>query len=163
MTGDSTRQALLAVLEPALAKSGYDVEDVEVSSAGRRSVVRVLVDSETGVTLDDIAAATHLVSDVLDGSDALGEAPYTLEVTSPGVDRPLKLPRHWRRNVGRLVRVTSSDTSQVTGRIQSAEDDSAVLDVDGSQRKVLYADVVKARVEVEFSRPAASGAARGTE
>ena len=160
MTGDSTRQALLAMLEPALAESGYDVEGVEVSSAGRRSVVRVLVDSEVGVTLDDIAAATRLVSNLLDDSDVLGEAPYTLEVTSPGIDRPLRLPRHWRRNVGRLVRVSSNEAAPVTGRIRSADEDHAVLDVDGSEQEIRYADVAKARVEVEFNRPAEQGAAR---
>lgn len=157
MSGHSARQALLEALQPPLTAAGYDVEDVQVSSAGRRSVVRVLVDSESGVTLDDIAEATHLVSDLLDRNDLLGETPYTLEVTSPGVDRPLTLPRHWRRNLGRLVTVTGHDSAPFTGRVRRVDDTAAVLDVDGSERQVRYTDVAKARVEVEFSRPAGSG------
>jgi len=149
-------------LEEPLAKSGLDLEGVEMSSAGRRSLVRVLVDQDGGVTLDDIADATQVISEVLDSSDVLGDAPYTLEVTSPGTDRPLTLPRHWRRNVDRLVKVTNVDGVTFTGRVVSTDEDSAVLDVDGSRRQVGFADVTKARVEIEFNRPKTAGSRGAT-
>jgi ribosome maturation factor RimP len=153
VTGHQPQQALLEVLEEPLARSGLDLEAVEMASAGRRSLVRVLVDQDGGVTLDDIAEATHLVSEVLDESEVLGDAPYTLEVTSPGTDRPLTLPRHWRRNLDRLVKVTTRDGDTFTGRVMQTEDEGAVLDVDGTKRDVVYADVAMARVQIEFSRP----------
>src|SRR3954465_3991900 len=100
-----SRQRVRDVLEPVVAGAGYDLEDVHVTAAGRRSVVRVVVDRDGGLDLDAVAEVSRVVSGVLDETDGTGEAPYTLEVTSPGVDRPLTEPRHWRRAAGRLVRV----------------------------------------------------------
>ena len=157
MTGHQPQQELLAVLEKPLATSGLDLEGVEISQAGRRSLVRVLVDQDGGVTLDDIADATRVVSDVLDQTDVLGESPYTLEVTSPGIGRPLTLPRHWRRNVDRLVKVTTTSGDTWTGRVVSADEEHATLDVDDTVREISYADVAKARVEIEFNRRKNSG------
>jgi ribosome maturation factor RimP len=161
VTGHPPQQELLETLEQPLAQSGLDLEGVEVSQAGRRSLVRVLVDQDGGVTLDDIADATHLVSDVLDSSDVMGESPYTLEVTSPGTDRPLTLPRHWRRNTDRLVKVSTLTGDTFTGRVLSTDDDQARLEVDGTTREVAYADVAKAKVQIEFNRP--KSAARSAE
>ena len=79
-------------------------------------------------------------------------APYTLEVSSPGVARPLRLPRHWRRNIGRLVRVVLEDGNDVLGRIQIADETGAVLEVDGSSRRLPYDAIRTARVQVEFRR-----------
>ncbi len=94
MTGQQPTEALREVLQDPLAASGLDLEGIQMSTAGRRSVVRVLVDKDGGVTLDDVADATRAVGEALDDSDVMGEQPYTLEVTSRGVDRPLTLPRH---------------------------------------------------------------------
>lgn len=163
MTGHQPQQAVLEALEGPLASSGLDLEAVELSSAGRRSLVRVLVDHDGGVTLDDIADATRLVGHVLDDSDVLGDSPYTLEVTSPGTDRPLTLPRHWRRNLDRLVKVTVRDGATFTGRVTHTDDTSAVLDVEGAARAVAYAEVETARVQIEFNRPRAAEAARLSE
>ena len=138
------------LLSQPLSKLGYDVEAVEITPAGKRRVLRLAVDKDGGVTLDDVADATRAVNDVLDESDVMGGQPYTLEVTSRGVDRPLTLPRHWRRNAKRLVKVTLADGSTVTGRITASDDESATLDVDGSARTVPYADVTKALVQIEF-------------
>lgn len=157
MTGHPSTESLLNVLREPLATSGLDVEAIEISTAGRRRVVRVLVDKDGGVTLDDLAAATTVVSDNLDDSDMLDDRPYTLEVTSPGTDRPLTAPRHWRRNVDRLVRVTRSDGSTVTGRITGADDDEAVVAVEGEPVRIGYQDVAKARIEVEFNRRTPGG------
>ncbi len=156
MTSQQATEALLELLSPPLAAAGLDVEAVEISTAGRRRVVRVLVDKDGGVTLDDLAAATTLVGDSLDDAEALGERPYTLEVTSPGTDRPLTAPRHWRRNIDRLVAVTTHDASPLTGRIVEVYDDAAVLDSGGVATRIRYDEVARARVQLEFNRPRSS-------
>ena len=152
MSNDETRDRLAEVLTEPLAAAGLDVEAIEITPAGKRRMLRVAVDKDGGVTMDDIAEATKEVSRVLDGSDVMGEQPYTLEVTSPGTDRPLTLPRHWRRNEGRLVKVAARDGAGVTGRILRSDDQSATLDVDGQEQTVAYADVTKARIQIEFNK-----------
>ncbi len=150
---DATRDRIEAELIDPLRAFGVDVEAVELTPAGKRRVLRVAVDKDGGVTLDDVADATREISRVLDEeSDVMGEHPYTLEVTSRGVDRPLTLPRHWRRNADRLVKATLADDETVTGRILTSTDESVTLDVDGTQREVPYAEITKALVQIEFNR-----------
>ncbi len=148
---DSSR--ISDALRDPLSGLGLDLEGVEVTPAGKKRVLRVAVDKDGGVTLDDIAEATRAVSDELDGDDLMGERAYTLEVTSRGVDRPLTEPRHWRRNHDRLVRVSLRDGDQLTGRIGSCDDSGVSLDVSGSRQRLEYADVAKALVQIEFNRP----------
>jgi ribosome maturation factor RimP len=148
----TTAERIEAELVDPLAAQGLDVESVEVTPAGKRRLLRVAVDKDGGVTLDDVAAATREVGRVLDASDVMGEQPYTLEVTSRGVDRPLTLPRHWRRNADRLVKVTLDDGSTLKGRILGSSDDSVTLDVSGKQRELGFERVKKALVQVEFNR-----------
>jgi ribosome maturation factor RimP len=150
---DATRDRIEAELVDPLSVLGLDVEAVEITPAGKRRILRVAVDKDGGVTLDDVAEATREVSSVLDDSDVMGEMPYTLEVTSRGVDRPLTLARHWRRNTDRLVKVTLADGEELTGRIVECDDASAHVDVGGERRQVSYADVSKALVQIEFNRP----------
>lgn len=152
MSTDQTRDRLAEVLTEPLAANGLDVEAIELTPAGRRRLLRVAVDKDGGVTMDDIADATKEVSRLLDDADVMGEQPYTLEVTSPGTDRPLTLPRHWRRNQSRLVKVTTTDGSTLSGRIRSSDAESATLDVDGAERVVRFEDVAKARIQIEFNR-----------
>ena len=152
MSIDQTRDRLTGELTEPLAATGLDLEALELSQAGRRRMLRVAVDKDGGVTLDDIAEATREVSRVLDLSDVMGEQPYTLEVTSPGIDRPLTHPRHWRRNAGRLVKVSPREGEAVTGRITASDEDGAVLDVEGTERRFAYADVHKAKVQIEFTK-----------
>jgi ribosome maturation factor RimP len=149
----ASRARLVQLLTPAVEATGHDLEDLSVSPAGRRKVVRVVVDKDGGVTLDDVAEVSRVVSDVLDTPEAeqLLAGAYTLEVTSPGVDRPLTQARHWRRSVGRLVKAKTADTT-VTGRVLEADDAQATLDVDGTKRTLLYGEVVSALVQIEFSR-----------
>jgi ribosome maturation factor RimP len=135
-----------------LASLDLDVEAVELTPAGKRRVLRVAVDKDGGVTLDDVAEATRAVNDVLDDSDVMGQQPYTLEVTSRGVDRPLTLPRHWRRNRDRLVKVIPHEGEPVVGRITDSDDESATLDVSGATQVVAFEDVKKALVQIEFNR-----------
>ena len=153
---DAQVQKVVALLEPAVQATGVDLEDVEIRAVGRRIVVRVLVDSETGVSLDQVAAASTAVSEALDADDPFGDEPYTLEVSSPGVERPLTLPRHWRRSTGRLVAITTAKHEQVTGRITSVTDTEVELEIDvkgrTSRRTIALADVARAVVQVEFSR-----------
>ncbi|SDR68823.1 ribosome maturation factor RimP [Nocardioides scoriae] len=154
MTTSSTRDRLTEALTEPMTALGLDLEAVDLSAAGKRSVLRVAVDKDGGVSMDDIAEATREVSRVLDDGDLMGERAYTLEVSSRGVDRPLALPRHWRRNVGRLVQVTFADpaTEAVTGRLVSSDEDGAGLEVDGSPRRVLFDEVARAQVQIEFTK-----------
>jgi ribosome maturation factor RimP len=155
---DATRDRIEQELVGPLGALGLDLESVELTPAGKRRILRVAVDKDGGVTLDDVADATREVSRVLDESDVMGEQPYTLEVTSRGVDRPLTLPRHWRRNADRLVKVSLAGGENLTGRIVSSDDRTVELDVDGTRREVAYADVAKALVQIEFNRPTAKEA-----
>ena len=152
---DAIRDQIEAELTGPLSALGLDLEAVEVTPAGKRRILRVAVDKDGGVTLDDVAEGTREVERVLDGSDVMGEHPYTLEVTSRGVDRPLTLPRHWRRNADRLVKATLVDGQELTGRVLSSDDDAVSLDVDGATRELAYGDVAKALVQIEFNRPKA--------
>jgi ribosome maturation factor RimP len=148
---DSSR--IHEVLGDPLAALDLDLEAVELTPAGKFRVLRIAVDKDGGVTLDDIAEATKAVSAELDESDVMGEQAYTLEVTSRGVDRPLTEPRHWRRNRDRLVKVWLRDGTQATGRIGDSDDSGVTLDVSGAARRLSYDDVAKALVQIEFNRP----------
>jgi ribosome maturation factor RimP len=152
VAADQTRERLVEELTDPLLTLGLDLEGIELTPAGRRRVLRVAVDRDGGVTLDDVAEATKEVSRLLDDSDVMGQQPYVLEVSSPGTDRPLTHPRHWRRNAGRLVTVTTTDGASRTGRVVEAREDQVVLDVDGDRLELPLADVTKARVQVEFNR-----------
>jgi ribosome maturation factor RimP len=149
---DAIRDRIEAELDDPLRALGLDIEAVDITPAGKRRILRIAVDKDGGVTLDEVAEATREVNRVLDESDVMGEQPYTLEVTSRGVDRPLTLERHWRRNAGRLVKVTFEDGETETGRIVEAAAESVSLDIDGTSREVAYAEVKKALVQVEFNR-----------
>jgi len=172
------------VLAPVVRAAGLDLESVRISSAGRRRLLRVVVDADGGVSLDDIALVSREASARLDGTGAMGEAPYTLEVSSPGVDRPLTQPRHWRRATGRLVRVPltgpgdpgsrhpgSRDPAHdagpagqkpVEGRVVAADEHGIILEVGGEHREFGYAELGPGRVQVEFGRPAAGRGGRDT-
>jgi ribosome maturation factor RimP len=151
---------LAALLAPVVESAGLDLEQVEVVPAGRRRVVRVLVERDGGVSLDDIAAASHDISALLDGdpaaSAALGGAPYVLEVSSPGVDRPLVEPRHWRRARGRLVKVTVTSrepNALIVGRVVDVDNGGVrLLLEDGEQRSLRFDELGPGRVQVEFNR-----------
>jgi len=146
-------------LTPVVSAEGFDLEAVEVQPAGRRRLVRVLVDRDGGVTLDDIASLTTILSAALDDTNAMGEQPYVLEVSSPGVGRPLVLPRHWRRNVTRLAKVTTADGSEIIGRISSSDDTAVTLDEVADHPEPLtlpYSEISEAHVEVEFTRRGAA-------
>jgi ribosome maturation factor RimP len=163
---DPAALRLAAWIGPVVDGAGYDLEELVVTPAGRRSVVRVVVDRDAGVTLDDIAEVSRAVSEVLDANDdGMGPA-YVLEVTSPGVDRPLSEHRHWRRNIGRLVTAPvgpTGGTEEVTGRITGVDETGVSLAVEAkgkpgakkrppTPRVVPWAQLGAGRVQVEFGR-----------
>ncbi|HLU54698.1 MAG TPA: ribosome maturation factor RimP [Pseudonocardia sp.] len=145
--------ALHGVLAPIVEDAGFELEHLDVRAAGRRHTVKVVVDSDEGVGLDDIAAVSRAISAELDRHEHLIEGSYTLEVTSPGVDRPLTRQRHWKRAYLRQVAVRLHDGTRFTGRVGRAGEESVTVLVDGRRREVRYADVAHAGVQVEF-RPA---------
>lgn len=153
------RARLREVIEPVVTAAGYDLEDLSVSRAGRRHVVRVIVDADGGINLDAVADVSRAVSAALDAAEEAGgdivAGEYQLEVSSPGVDRPLTLPRHWRRNVGRLVKVTvrgEAGDRQLTGRVTAADDERVELESDAGTATHPYAELGPGRVQVEFTR-----------
>ncbi len=163
------------MIEPVVNSVGYDLEDLTVSRAGRRHVVRVIVDADGGIDLDAVADVSRAVSAALDAAEETGgdivAGEYQLEVSSPGVDRPLTLPRHWRRNVGRLVKVTvrgaavlpdqrgeqPSGDRQLTGRVVGADDEGVQVETGDGRALLAYAQLGPGRVQVEFTRLAELG------
>ncbi|MER6944749.1 ribosome maturation factor RimP [Nonomuraea sp. NPDC000554] len=152
MGSASPRDHLMKLLEPVVGAEGLDLEDVTITQAGKRRLLRVIVDRDGGVSLDDVAEVSQAVSTALDEDDAMGHVAYTLEVSSPGVDRPLTEPRHWRRAAKRLVKAELKDGTVVEGRVRSADDSAVELDVDGAVRALDYQDLTRGRVQVEFRR-----------
>jgi ribosome maturation factor RimP len=152
--GGSVDEGRIAeVIRPVVAAADMDLESVRVSAAGRRRLLRVVVDSDRGVSLDDAAAISRRLSAALDKVAVMGDFPYTLEVSSPGVDRPLTDPRHWRRAVGRLVQVTVTDAGPISGRVVAADTDGVTLEVEGARRRFAYAALGAGVVQVEFGHP----------
>ncbi|WP_295698035.1 ribosome maturation factor RimP [Lapillicoccus sp.] len=158
-------------LEQPLADLSLVLDDLTVTPAGRRRVVRVVVDRDlgglgaddatsavAGLTLDEVAEATRVVADLLDEGDLMGEAPYTLEVSSPGLDRALRGSRQYRRNVGRLVAFVLESGDTLTARITGVSGDLVTVEQDATKKtaavvhKLLIEDITSARVQVEFSR-----------
>jgi ribosome maturation factor RimP len=161
------KSQLPGVLTPILAQFDLELEAVEVIPAGKRQLLRVVVDGDgatgTGPLLDELAEASKALSAALDSSDAVGSAAYTLEVSSRGIGRPLERPAHWRRNRGRLVSVTTTEGNSVTGRIVSVDEGTVQLEVDGTVRELAFSDVSKALVEVELNRPSTIDTSDGEE
>jgi ribosome maturation factor RimP len=155
-------ERITGLLETAVSAMGMDLEDVRITSAGRRRLLRIVVDADGGVSLDDIALVSRELSGALDRAAAMGEAPYTLEVSSPGVDRPLTEPKHWRRAIGRMVTVplrsqpgpgpdVPGDSGAVTGRVTGTDSSGVLIDVDGASREFGYSELGPGRIQIEFA------------
>lgn len=166
MHATDLHERLIEVVRPVVAAAGLDLEALTVQPAGRRRVVRVVVDRDGGISSDDLAGTSQEVSRALDDVDAMGAGAYTLELTSPGTDRPLTEPRHWRRIRGRLVRAplradgdgdedTGEDAGEARGRVVEADDEGVVLEHEGTARRYPYESLGTGRIELEFRRPAA--------
>jgi ribosome maturation factor RimP len=156
----STTQSerLRELLEPLVTSQGLDLEEIEVEAVGRKRVLRVTVDSDTGADLDQVAEVSRALSAALDETDAMGEGEYTLEVGTPGAERPLKEHRHYVRATGRLVRFQLADGGELVARILGVDDEGLDLEVPGvkgrkaTTRRIAFGDVARARVQVEFGR-----------
>ena len=140
------KEEISAVITPALTSLGFYLEDLNITSAGRRSLLTVIVDGDKHLSLDEVTVATKAISEIVKNIPSLGSNPFTLEVTSPGIDRPLTKARHWQKNIERLVKVTTVDGNQILGRIKSATEDSVTVD----EFKIKYLDIKRAILEVEF-------------
>ena len=150
--GPVNDKRLAELIEPVVATAGMDLESVRMSVAGKRRLLRIVVDGDRGVSLDDAADVSREISAMLDEANALGEVPYTLEVSSPGVDRPLTEPRHWRRAVGRLVKVKVTGEGTVEGRILAADSDGVTLDLAGGKRQFGPGELGAGAIQIEFGR-----------
>jgi ribosome maturation factor RimP len=156
----STTQSerLRELLEPLVSSQGLDLEEIQVDSVGRKRVLRVVVDSDTGADLDQIADVSRALSAKLDETNAMGEGEYTLEVGTPGAERLLKEHRHYVRATGRLVKFQLTDGDELVARILEADDEGLDLEVPGvkgrrpTARRLAFPDIDKARVQVEFNR-----------
>jgi ribosome maturation factor RimP len=150
------KDQIAELITPALQEAGYYLEDINVVSPGNHRIVTVIVDGETALNLDQVTVASKLVSELVDEATFMGETPFTLEVTSPGIDRPLTLPRHFAKNVTRLLKVTQSDGVVITGRITSNTDTDVTLSVvekkETKEVIIALADIKRAVVEIEFNR-----------
>ena len=142
--------AVRDLVEQTVAALGLDLDAVELRGSGPKRTLRIVIDADGGVSLDVLTEATRELSGELDRSEVMGGVGYTLEVTSRGLDRPLTLGRHWVRNIGRLVVITTTDDERLRGRIASADGTGAQLD-DGTE--VTYVDVKSAVIEPELNRP----------
>ena len=142
------KEEIIAEITPALAALGFYLEDVIITSAGRRSMLTVIVDGDTHLSLDQVTAATKGISEIVEGIQSLGQTPFTLEVTSPGLDRPLTKPRHWRKNLDRLVKVILLDGKEVKGRVKDSTQVSATID----QQVINFTDIKRAILEIEFKQ-----------
>lgn len=142
-------QNLTELLTPAVQSAGFILEEVKVTPAGKRRIIAVIVDrEERNPSLDEVTVVSRRVSEILDNYSQLGELPFTLEVTTPGVDRPLTQPRHWLKNIGRLVKVTTFSGDSITSRIQSVSEVGAVLE----SGPIQFGEVKRAQIEIEFNR-----------
>lgn len=158
MSRQPSSAAVEELLSPVVADAGLELDGVTLTQAGRRRLLRVTVDAQGGVSLDAVAEVSQAISAALDGSDVMGATPYVLEVSSPGVDRPLSQPRHWRGATGRLVRVGLTDGHTVTGRVTAVDADGVTMEIgpdvqthgSGAPRRMLWAELGEGHVQVEF-------------
>ena len=152
----SLTQSITDLISPAVTDAGFFLEEVQISSPGSHRIVTCVVDGQTPLNLDQVTVASRLISELLDAAEFMGETPFTLEVTSPGVDRPLTQPRHWTKNLTRLIKVTLSDGTITTGRLTGFNEVNATLveNIKGrlKEHTVIFADVKRAVVEIEFNR-----------
>jgi len=144
------------LVTPAVEAQGFFLEEVQLVSPGKHRIVTCIVDGESSLNMDQVTAVSRAISELLDEAAFMGEAPFTLEVTSPGVDRPLTKPRHFAKNVDRLLKVVRTDGEVVTGRISGNSETELTLTVTEKKEVkevvIALADIKRATVEIEFNR-----------
>jgi ribosome maturation factor RimP len=144
----SNKEQVLAVITPAIESLGFYIEDITITSAGKRSMLTVIVDGDTHLSLDQVTVATKAISEIVENLPTLGNNPFTLEVTSPGLDRPLTKPRHWHKNQDRLIKIILNDGKEINGRIKDSTESSVTVD----EQVINFADIKRATLEIEFKK-----------
>ena len=144
------------LVTPAVEAQGLFLEEVQLVSPGKHRIVTCIVDGAASLNLDQVTAVSRAISELLDEAAFMGDTPFTLEVTSPGVDRPLTAPRHFVKNHGRLLKVVKSDGATITGRIEESTETSVTLSYlekkEEKRVEVALSDIKRATVEIEFNR-----------
>ena len=152
----SLKEALQTLLTPAVENAGFYLEEVQITSPGNHRTIICVVDGIKPLNMDEVTVVSRVISEILDTAPVVGDEPFTLEVTSPGVDRPLTLPRHWTKNLTRLIKMTMNDGSVLTARLNAFNETHAQLveNIKGRMKnhEVAFADLKKAVVEIEFNR-----------
>jgi len=144
---------LTELLNPVVTRAGFVLEEVTVTPIGKRRLVSVVIDRDSSnPSLDEVTVVSKEISVILDTYSQMGEMPFTLEVTTPGVDRPLTLPRHWKKNIGRLVKITPKQGDKFIGRISEVSENQVKLELEKELLTVDLGDVSRAQIEVEFNR-----------
>lgn len=163
-------QSISELIKPAVLSAGYFLEEVQTASPGSHRIITCVIDGQSPLNLDQVTVVSRLISELLDEAIFMGETPFTLEVTSPGVDRPLTEVRHWRKNLTRLVKVILEDGTTTTGRLTEFNEETATLveNIKGriKSHQIKFADIKRAVVEIEFNRkdqPAEEAGALGAE
>ena len=144
----SNKEQVAAAITPAIESLGFYVEDIAITSAGKRSMLTVIVDGDTHLSLDQVTVATKAISEIIENLPTLGNNPFTLEVTSPGLDRPLTKPRHWQKNKDRLIKIILNDGKEITGRIKDSTQSAVTVD----EQVINFADMKRATLEIEFKQ-----------
>jgi ribosome maturation factor RimP len=156
----SLTQAITDLISPAVSEAGFFLEEVQIASPGSHRIITCVVDGQTPLNLDQVTVASRLISELLDTAEFMGETAFTLEVTSPGVDRPLIYPRHWTKNLTRLIKVTLLDGTTITGRLTEFNESNATLveNIKGriKEHSIAFANIKRAVVEIEFNRKESS-------
>ena len=151
----SLQESLTELLTPAVENAGFFLEQVLISNPGNHQILTCVIDGSKPLNLDEVTVVSRLISDLLDATELINGA-FTLEVTSPGVDRPLTQRRHWEKNLSRVISMVMLDGSVLTGRLTELRDIDAVFieNIKGRMKThtIVLADIKKAHVEVEFSR-----------
>ena len=142
----NVRDRIAEAITPTIESSGAFLEDVMLVRAGKKSLLTVIVDGEQSLNLDQVTEISRNISELVEALPEMGNTPFTLEVTSPGIDRPLTVPRHWRKNKGRLIKVTHIDGAVTEGRIGESTETSVLVE----DREILFSDIKKAIVQIDF-------------
>ena len=139
-------EEISAAIRPIIEATGNYLEELTITTAGKVKILTVIVDSDSHLNLDQVTAVTKEISETIETLPALGDSTFTLEVSSPGIDRPLTKPRHWRKNLDRLVKITMQSGSVIEGRIGEATDSTVLV----GDEKVSFEDIKRAVLEIEF-------------
>ena len=152
----SLSASIQELLAPAVETAGFFLEEVQITTPGNHRTVTCVVDGVKPLDMDEVTSVSRIISQILDEAPLLGEQAFTLEVTSPGVDRPLTLPRHWTKNLTRLIKMTLNDGTVLTARLSEFDETHAKLieNIKGRMKnhEVAFSDIKRAVVEIEFNR-----------